>query len=177
MLDRATGKVVKARNVVFEEGSGHRTLFDQQALHDEPIFDDEVINDTAAAQPSTHVPANVDIPSVEIPQAPVLPNTAGIIRPQYPIAPRQQPIPPATPPIQRPCNVQLFNIQQPAHAEPPGQPRRSTRVVSDESPRHPNQDQLPAGVRMSRFPAPPTELRSPGPSPPDKRRSPLTLGR
>ncbi len=97
LLDRATGKVVKARNVVFEEGSGHRTLFDQHALHDEPIFDDEIIDDAAAAQPPPIVPTNVDIPSVEIPQTPVVPNAAGIIRPQYPIAPRQQPIPPAAP--------------------------------------------------------------------------------
>lgn len=127
LLDRATGKVVKARNVIFEEGSGHRTLFDQQPmpLHDDPIFSDEISNDAEIAPPHPQVPVGVDIPHVEIPQAPIVPNPAGIIRPQYPIAPRQQPI--AAQPIHRPQNVQLFNIQRPENAEQPA-PRRTTRI-------------------------------------------------
>jgi hypothetical protein len=38
LLDRNTGIVVKARNVIFEEGTGHHTLFDQEQLRDEPLF-------------------------------------------------------------------------------------------------------------------------------------------
>lgn len=41
-MDRQTGQIVKAQNVVFEEGQGNWTIFEQSQLKDKPIFEEEV---------------------------------------------------------------------------------------------------------------------------------------
>lgn len=53
------GKIYKSQNIVFEEGSRHCTLFDQQALQDESIFTEETsyISDTptTSSTPEHHL--------------------------------------------------------------------------------------------------------------------------
>jgi hypothetical protein len=120
LLDRNTGIIIKARNVVFEEGTGHRTQPNQEPLHDDPIFGDEVIESQIpekATQPN---------PNEESAPNPVPDPAAPQVREPYPIAPRHRPTDSHN--AQRPRNVQLFNIQQPAIPDlPPPPPRRSAR--------------------------------------------------
>jgi hypothetical protein len=123
LLDRNTGIVVKARNVVFEEGSGHHTLFDQKQLRDEPMFEIEDDHVPGPQHLDNHADAeNAQAPIDRVPeQAP-----AGRMHEPQPIAPRHRPTDVLhTNP--RPLNVQLFNTSNPAPALPP-LPRRSTRL-------------------------------------------------
>ncbi|PPQ83509.1 hypothetical protein CVT25_006999, partial [Psilocybe cyanescens] len=124
LWDRNTGTIVKARNVVFEEGSGHCTLFDQEAVHDEPIFEDKIITrdsscDNIQSQPNM----KEDIP---IPNAPTTNINKGLAKETQPIAPchaHQIPPKPSTP-VQRPWNYQ--NNPQPPVQQTNVPPRRST---------------------------------------------------
>lgn len=84
------GKIYKARNVIFEEGPGHRTLFKQDALHDEPVFMEEAesfdATNTSSTSQHTHVESidNAAAPADRDQQAPRM------VQHPYPIAPRHR---------------------------------------------------------------------------------------
>jgi hypothetical protein len=127
LLDRGTGIIIKARNVVFEEGAGHRTQPNQDALHDDPIFGDETNEPPVPEQPPMHNPNTEPAPNAA-PDAPV-PD----VREPYPIAPRHRPTDAHNAQC-RPQNVQLFNIQQPSVPDAlPPPPRRSARFIKQTS--------------------------------------------
>ncbi len=89
LLDQATGDIIKAHNVVFEEGTGHRTLFQQDALRDEPIFDGELDEEP------NHPVTKSGTPTVEnttpAPNTPEqIPNIGRVVTQPYPIAPRHR---------------------------------------------------------------------------------------
>ncbi|PPQ72485.1 hypothetical protein CVT25_000137 [Psilocybe cyanescens] len=127
LLNTTTGEVIKSRNVVFEEGLGHRTQVNRVALHDEPIFEDELSPD------EPHGTRHVDLL-----QAPVLPNGEDIpenvegrivVNHPYPIAPRHRAGVNNQPPRQS-KPAQPTQQGQSSQPQEPELPRRSSRVAN-----------------------------------------------
>ncbi|PPQ94056.1 hypothetical protein CVT25_007497 [Psilocybe cyanescens] len=99
LLDKETGEIVKARNVVFEEGTGHCMQISRPALHDEPIFTDELQPDKIPH--NTLAPKNVKIVLVPNDHMEKAPDVDHIVTATQPNS-ENLPDAPATVPIQEP---------------------------------------------------------------------------
>lgn len=110
LWDRASGTAIKSRDVIFEEGRGHRTISDAPTAVFDVAFDDD----------------SVPAPSHD---ANTTPRT-GVVVPPKPLAPR----PRITDPPLHPESTTRIAPNAPSHddpptAQPPTAPRRSTHLA------------------------------------------------